>query len=150
VTGAASHGATVVASHCSTGAASHDVDIEHIKQKPNHVDGGFEKSVSVVDSSRPLLARGARVDLGNHTDTSKTNGNPSATVSSHVNKYSIYRASDLAKQMGLKIPVPKYPPSQCDAMNGRCPIPVLNGERFCNQHEKDRNWICEIDEAPKH
>jgi hypothetical protein len=146
VTGAASRGATIVASHGSTGAASHDVDIEHIKQKPNHVDGGFEIfSVETSESARPCF-RGARLgESGNSTDTSK--GSPSATVSSHVNKCSVHRASDLVKQMGLKIPVPKYQPSQCDGMNGRCLIPVLNGERFCKQHEKDSDWICEIEKG---
>ena len=74
VTGAAGHGATGVASHGTTGAASHDVDIEHINQKPNHVEGGFEKSGCVLKS---VLDE--------------------STVSETVQKKPSVRASDLAK-----------------------------------------------------
>ncbi len=104
VTGTASHGTTGAASHGTTGAASHDVDIEHIKQKPNHVDGGFEKSGVFLDSARPCL-RGARLGLENLTDTSKASGNretPILAVSENVSKKpSVHRASDLARQMGI-------------------------------------------------
>jgi hypothetical protein len=138
-----------VASHGSTGAASHDVDIEHINQKPNHVDGGFEKSGGGLESARPPACAGARLgESENSTDTSK--GSPSRplqTISENVQKKSsVHRASDLAKQMGLKIPVPKYQPSQCDGLGGNCSIPVLNGDRYCVFHSQNPNRM--LNSAP--